>query len=76
MPTQNNRLRIATLPGDGIGREIVPAALHIVGIVEKAVGGFALDVEERLDMGALYHHDSGETCRRAPSRRLHPLTPF
>lgn len=60
MPRHNIRLRIATLPGDGIGREIVPAALHIVGMVEKAVGGFALDVEERLDMGALYYRDSGE----------------
>ena len=60
MVAHNTRLRIATLPGDGIGREIVPAALHIVGMVEKAVGGFALDVEERLDMGALYYRDSGE----------------
>jgi 3-isopropylmalate dehydrogenase len=60
MPTQNARLRVATLPGDGIGREIVPAALHILGIVEKAVGGFTLDVEERLDMGALYYRESGE----------------
>jgi 3-isopropylmalate dehydrogenase len=34
--------------------------LDIVSIVQKAVGGFALDVEERLDMGALYYRDSGE----------------
>jgi 3-isopropylmalate dehydrogenase len=60
MSTHHTRLRITTLPGDGIGREIVPAALHIVSIVQKAVGGFALDVEERLDMGALYYRDSGE----------------
>ena len=64
MPTRTTRLRIAALPGDGIGREIVPAALHIVGIVEKAVGGFALDVEERLDVGALYYRESGEDMSR------------
>lgn len=60
MPMKNTSLRIATLPGDGIGREIVPAALHIVGLAQKAVGGFALDVEERLDMGALYYRESGQ----------------
>ena len=65
MPTQNTRLRITTLPGDGIGREIVPAAMHILGIVEKTVGGFTLDVQERLDMGALYYRDSGEDMSKA-----------
>lgn len=57
---ENTRLKITTLPGDGIGREVVPAALHIVGIAERAVGGFSLSIEERLDMGALYYRDSGE----------------
>ena len=65
MPTANTKFRIATLPGDGIGREIVPAALHVLGIVQKAVGGFTLDVEERLDMGALYYRDSGEDMSQA-----------
>ena len=65
MPTANTKFRIATLPGDGIGRQIVPAALHVLGIVQKAVGGFTLDVEERLDMGALYYRDSGEDMSQA-----------
>jgi 3-isopropylmalate dehydrogenase len=65
MTTPNTRLRITTLPGDGIGREIVPAALHILEIVQKAVGGFSLDVEDRLDMGALYYRDSGEDMSKA-----------
>ncbi len=60
MPTPNARFNIVTLPGDGIGREVVPAAMYILGIVEKVVGGFALDMEERLDMGALYYRESGE----------------
>ena len=59
MAKPNTRLRITTLPGDGIGREIVPPAMHIVGLVEKALGGFTIDVEERLDMGALYYKESG-----------------
>ncbi len=56
----NRRFKIATLPGDGIGREIVPAALHILAIVQHGVGGFTLEVEERADMGALYYRESGE----------------
>jgi 3-isopropylmalate dehydrogenase len=53
-------LRITALPGDGIGREVLPAALYILKIAEKAVGGFTLDVEERFDMGACYYQESGE----------------
>lgn len=60
MTAPNARLRIASLPGDGIGREILPPALHLVGMVEAALGGFTLTVEERLDMGALYYRESGE----------------
>jgi 3-isopropylmalate dehydrogenase len=65
MPTRNTRFRITTLPGDGIGREVVPAAMYVLGIVEKAVGGFTLDVQERLDIGALYYRDSGEDMSKA-----------
>ncbi|HJQ60943.1 MAG TPA: isocitrate/isopropylmalate family dehydrogenase [Vineibacter sp.] len=65
MPTPNTRLRITTLPGDGIGREIVPAALHLLEMVEKTLGGFSLMVEERLDMGARYYQQSGEDMSAA-----------
>ena len=58
--TANARVRIVTLPGDGIGREVVPAALHVLEVVQAAVGGFRLEVEERRDMGALYYRDAGE----------------
>lgn len=60
MPTANTRLMITTLPGDGIGREIVPPAMHLLDILSKAIGGFSFAVEERLDMGALYYRDSGK----------------
>lgn len=55
----NKRLRIVTLPGDGIGREIVPPAVHLLGVVEAALGGFKLEFEDRPDMGALYFKESG-----------------
>ncbi len=60
MPTPNTRLKITTLPGDGIGREIVPPAIHLMEMLSKAMGGFTFQVEERLDMGALYYRDSGK----------------
>lgn len=60
MPSPNTRLKITTLPGDGIGREIVPPAIHLVEMLSKAMGGFSFEVEERLDMGALYYRDSGK----------------
>ena len=61
MTATNARVRIVTLPGDGIGQEVVPAALHVLEVVQSAIGGFRLEVEERRDMGAL--------------QRLRPLPP-
>ncbi len=65
MSTPNKRLRIVTLPGDGIGREIIPPAVHLLQTLERTVGGFTLDVEERRDMGALYYKESGEDISQA-----------
>jgi 3-isopropylmalate dehydrogenase len=58
----NARLRIASLPGDGIGREIVPPALALVAKLQTALGGFQIDVEERLDCGAAFYKESGKDC--------------
>jgi 3-isopropylmalate dehydrogenase len=58
----NVRLRVASLPGDGIGREIVPAALAVVGRLQAGLGGFVLEIEERLDCGASYYQARGEDC--------------
>jgi 3-isopropylmalate dehydrogenase len=60
MAKPNTRLRITTLPGDGIGREIIPPSVHILRMIEKAMGGFTFEVQERLDMGAMYYKESGE----------------
>ncbi|RTL65174.1 MAG: isocitrate/isopropylmalate dehydrogenase family protein [Hyphomicrobiales bacterium] len=55
-------LRIVALPGDGIGREIIPPALHLIDVLARRLGGFAISVEERLDCGAAYYAESGKDC--------------
>jgi 3-isopropylmalate dehydrogenase len=42
--------RIAVLPGDGIGEEVIAAALEVLKALERRVGGFAL---------AFAHHAAG-----------------
>jgi tartrate dehydrogenase/decarboxylase / D-malate dehydrogenase len=41
-----NRYRLAVIPGDGIGREVVPAALAVMAHVGQLTGSFALDTVE------------------------------
>jgi 3-isopropylmalate dehydrogenase len=62
MAIANTKLRIASFPGDGIGREIIPAALVLVDMLSKRLGGFSISVEERLDCGAAYYSESGRDC--------------
>jgi 3-isopropylmalate dehydrogenase len=62
---RNTTLRICSLPGDGIGREIVPPALALIERMQKKLGGFEIKVEERLDCGAAYYKESGEDCSAA-----------
>ena len=51
------RHRVAVIPGDGIGQEVIPAAL---GVLEAAAagGGFALDVET-FPWGCAHHARTG-----------------
>jgi tartrate dehydrogenase/decarboxylase / D-malate dehydrogenase len=37
--------RIAAIPGDGIGQEVIPAGLEVLRALEARDGGFRLDVE-------------------------------
>ncbi|MGI8687032.1 MAG: hypothetical protein ACR2M3_00490 [Thermomicrobiales bacterium] len=34
--------RIAVMPMDGIGQEVIPAAVRVLRAVERAIGGFQL----------------------------------
>jgi 3-isopropylmalate dehydrogenase len=54
----NTELRIAVLPGDGIGVEIMDACLAVLEALERRVGGYRL-ATERLPGGATLYRDTG-----------------
>jgi 3-isopropylmalate dehydrogenase len=56
--------RIALLPGDGIGTEIIPAAVHVLERLARSYG-FKLAFETRADCGAAYYRTSGRDCSEA-----------
>jgi 3-isopropylmalate dehydrogenase len=49
-------LQIAVLPGDGIGLEVMDAALAVLEAVERKVGGYRLVTEILPGGAALYRH--------------------
>ena len=64
--------RIVTIPGDGIGPEVVEAALRVLRRAQEVDGGFALDVEEHAGgagcytrTGAALSAGSIQACRDA-----------
>ena len=67
-----NRYRVVIIPGDGIGPEITEAAVSVLRAVEKANGGFAVDLDWR-SAGAGEYSRTGqsisaetlEACRAA-----------
>jgi 3-isopropylmalate dehydrogenase len=61
--TTSKTYRIVVLPGDGIGPEIVDAALEVLEAVQKTAGGFSLAYE---------HHRAGAGCYRDTGE---PITP-
>jgi 3-isopropylmalate dehydrogenase len=56
---QNSAFNIAVFPGDGIGVEVMEAALDILRIVQQRVGGFSLHTGEMLPGGAAAYRDTG-----------------
>jgi 3-isopropylmalate dehydrogenase len=54
----STHFNIAVIPGDGIGQEVVPAALDVLKAVQQKTGGFELIVEI-LPMGAGHFRDTG-----------------
>lgn len=54
-----NALRIAVFHGDGIGQEVVPAAISLLKRVESRLGGFALSFEQHA-AGAGYYRETGK----------------
>lgn len=64
--------KIALYPGDGIGPEVVDAALQVIEAAERVVGGFHLDCE-RFAWGMAYYDLHG---RVAPEDFLATLRSF
>ena len=50
---------IASIPADGIGKEVVPAALEVLRVLQQRHGGFKLQVEE-FPWGSDYYKKHGE----------------
>ena len=65
---QNSSFRIAVMPGDGIGTEIMPPCLEILRRVQARVGGFSLDFEE-LPAGADHYRETGTALPEDSLRR-------
>ena len=67
-----NRYRVVVIPGDGIGPEITEAAIQVLGAVERAHGGLAVDLEwksagagEYARTGRSISEETLEACRAA-----------
>lgn len=67
-----NTYRIALYPGDGIGPEVVDAALPVVEAAQRVVGGFRLEFQ-RFDWSVAYYERHG---RVAPADFLDTLRGF
>ena len=54
----NREFKVAVLPGDGIGQEVMAACLAVLAALERKVGGYRL-VGETLPGGAALYRDTG-----------------
>jgi tartrate dehydrogenase/decarboxylase/D-malate dehydrogenase len=66
------RHRIAAIPADGIGREVIPAGLKVLAALAERCGDFALDVED-FPWGSDYYRAHG---RMMPEDGLETLKRF
>ena len=64
--------RIAAIPGDGIGIEVIAAGLSVLETLQRNDGGFRLDVAQ-FDWGSAYYAKHG---RMMPEDGLAQLRPF
>jgi tartrate dehydrogenase/decarboxylase/D-malate dehydrogenase len=72
MKDQVTNYKIALYPGDGIGPEVLDAAMTVVEAVRRVVGGFRLETE-RFDWGMAHYDRHG---RVAPEDFLATLRGF
>jgi len=67
-----NTYRIAAMPGDGIGNEVVPAGIEVLEALAKRDGGFGFAVES-FDWGSDYYRRHGVMM---PADGLAAIQPF
>ncbi len=65
MPSANTTFTIATLPGDGIGVEILPPTMALLDTLAAHFGSFSFKFDVRRDCGAAYYRECGEDCSKA-----------
>ncbi len=58
METRLRQHKIAAIPGDGIGKEVIPAGLAVLRAIEKACGDFILRVDT-FPWGSDYYRQNG-----------------
>jgi isocitrate/isopropylmalate dehydrogenase len=58
MPS-NNSYRIASIPGDGIGPEVVSATIQVVEKLAKTLGIFDIDFDH-IPWGTAYYKETGK----------------
>jgi len=58
MPS-NNSYRIASIPGDGIGPEVVSATIQVVEKLAKTLGTFDINFEH-IPWGTAYYKETGK----------------
>jgi len=51
--------RIAVIPGDGIGKEVIAAGIEVLGVLAARDGGFAFSFDH-FDWGSDYHKQHGQ----------------
>jgi 3-isopropylmalate dehydrogenase len=64
MSTNEKTFDVAVLPGDGIGIEVMEAALAVLRAAEEKIGGYKLTATT-LPAGALHYRDTGEAMPQA-----------
>jgi len=64
--------RIALLPGDGIGKEVIPAGVWVLEAAARAEGTFALEFQP-FDWGCEYYLRNGRMMPEDGLDRLRPL---
>ena len=66
--TISNEVRIAVMPGDGIGTEIMPPCIELLELLSRKVGGFSLGYDE-IETGAGLFQRTGEALPESALER-------